>query len=73
MSPSLDGTRPEYMISQEDNSPLTLYIDFSNFQIFLDINSSFDPVHSEMHAHSSQPYKYLIKEEGIYIFMKSEI
>ena len=29
MSPSLDGTLPEYVISQEDNSPLTLYIDFS--------------------------------------------
>ena len=25
MSPSLDGTLPEYVISQEDNSPLTLY------------------------------------------------
>ena len=31
MSPSLDGTLPEYVISQEDNSPLTLYIDFHNF------------------------------------------
>ena len=31
MSPSLDGTLPEYVISQEDNSPLTLYIDFSQF------------------------------------------
>ena len=35
MSPSLDGTLPEYVISQEDNSPLTLYIDFHNFFIFL--------------------------------------
>ena len=52
MSPSLDVTRPEYVISQEDNSPLTLYIDFQNF---LDINNPFDPVHSWMHAHSSQP------------------
>ena len=26
MSPSLDGTLPEYVISQEDNSPLTLYM-----------------------------------------------
>ena len=43
MSPSLDGTRPEYVISQEDNSPLTLYIDFHNF---LDINSPFDQIHS---------------------------
>ena len=31
MSPSLDGTQPEYVISQEDNSPLTLYTDFQNF------------------------------------------
>ena len=42
MSPSLDGTLPEYVISQEDNSPLTLYIDF----FFLDINSPFDQAHS---------------------------
>ena len=55
MPPSLDGTLPEYVISQEDNSPLTLYIDFHNFIIFLDINSPFDQVHSYMHAHSSQP------------------
>ena len=46
MSPSLDGTLPEYVISQEDNSPLTLYIDFHNLFFFLDINSSFDQVHS---------------------------
>ena len=31
MSPSLDGTLPEYVISQEDNSSLTLYIDFHFF------------------------------------------
>ena len=37
---------PEYVISQEDNSPLTLYIDFHNFLFFLDINSPFDQVHS---------------------------
>ena len=35
MSPSLDGTPPEYVISQEDNSPLNLYIDFHNCLIFL--------------------------------------
>ena len=46
MLPSLDGTVPEYVISQEDNSPLTLYIDFHKFRFFLDINSSFDQVHS---------------------------
>ena len=31
MSPSLDETLPECVISQEDNSPLTLYIDFHKF------------------------------------------
>ena len=41
MSPSLDGTLPEYVISQEDNSPLTLYIDFSQFLIFLGNQYSF--------------------------------
>ena len=46
MSPSLDGTLPEYVISQEDNSPLTLYIDFHNCSFFVDINSPFDQVHS---------------------------
>ena len=46
MSPSLDWILPEYVISHEDNSPLTLHIDFSQFQIFLDINSPFDQVQS---------------------------
>ena len=31
MSPSLDGTMPESVISQENNSPLTLYIKFHSF------------------------------------------
>ena len=54
MSPSLDGTLPVYMISQEDNSPLTLYIDFHNFPFFLDINSPFDKfIHKCMHIHLS--------------------
>ena len=34
------------VISQKDNSPLTLYIDFHNVEFFLDINSPFDQVHS---------------------------
>ena len=46
MSPSLDGTLPEYVISQEDNSPLILYIDFHNFFFLGPINSPFDQVHS---------------------------
>ena len=52
---SLDGTRPEYVISQEDNSPLTLYIDFHNFQIFLDINRLLliQFIHKCMHIHLS--------------------
>ena len=31
MLPSLDGTMPESVMSQENNSPLTLYIEFHNF------------------------------------------
>ena len=31
MSPSLDGTMPESVISQENNSPLTLHVEFQNF------------------------------------------
>ena len=46
MSPSLGGTLPEYVISQEDNSPLTLYIDFHKISFFLDINSPVDQVQS---------------------------
>ena len=46
MSPSLDGTLPKYVLSQEVNSPLTLYIDFHNVSFFLDINSPVDQVHS---------------------------
>ena len=48
MSPSLDGTLPESVISQENNTPLTLYIEFHNFFVFLDINSPVDQVHSYM-------------------------
>ena len=44
MSPSQDGTLPEYVISQENNSPLTLYTEFHNFTFFLDINSPVDQV-----------------------------
>ena len=46
MSNSLDGTMPDCVISQENNSPLTLYIEFQNFYIFLDINSPVDQVQS---------------------------
>ena len=55
MSPFLDGILPEYVISQEDNSPLTLYmyIEFHNIFFFLDINSQVDQVQSWMDAQSS--------------------
>ena len=54
--PHLDGTLPEYVISQEDNSPPESYIDFHQFfLLFLNINSPFDQVHSYqcMHIHLS--------------------
>ena len=35
MLPSLDGTLPEYVISEKDNCPLTLYIDFHDFFLLL--------------------------------------
>ena len=44
MLPSLDRTLPESVISQENNSPLTLYIEFHNFKVFLDVNSPIDQV-----------------------------
>ena len=43
MSPSLDGTMPESVISQENNSPLTLYTEIHTKKIF-DINSPVDQV-----------------------------
>ena len=45
--PLWSGTQPEYVISQEDNSPFTLYIDFrAYFNFSWNINSPFDQVHS---------------------------
>ena len=48
---------PEYVIYHKRTThPLTLYINFHNFNIFLDINSPVEQVQSiEMHAHSAQP------------------
>ena len=46
MSPFLDGTLQEYVVSQENNSPLALYTDFHKFKFFLDINSPVDQVQS---------------------------
>ena len=46
MSPSLDGTMPEFVISQENNSPLNLYIEIHNVYFFLDISSPVDQVQS---------------------------
>ena len=52
MSPSLDGTLPEYVISQEDNSPLTLYINFHNFS-WISIVLLIKFIHKCMHIHLS--------------------
>ena len=74
MSPSLDVILPGFVISQEDNSPLTLYIDFHNFQFFLDINRSFSSSSIINACTIISDLTYLsIKEEGRCIFMKSEI
>ena len=72
MSPSLDGTLPEYVISQEDNPPLTLYIVFHLFFSFLDINTVvllIKFIHKCMHIHFSPN---IPKKEGRYIFMRSK-
>ena len=53
MPPSQDRTLPESVISQENHSPFTLYIDFQKFQFVMDMNSSVDQVQSELHAQSS--------------------
>ena len=54
MSPSLDGTLPEYVISQEDNSPLTLYIYFHFFFLsWLSIVLLIKFNHKCMHIHLS--------------------
>ena len=54
MSPSLDGTLAEYVISQEDNSPLTLYIDFHNFfSSWISIVLLIKFIHKCMHIHLS--------------------
>ena len=75
MSPSLGGTLPEYVISQEDNSPLTLYIDFHFFFFFswISIVLLIKFIHKCMHIHLSPNIPKYIKEEGTYIFMKSKI
>ena len=47
MPPSLDGTLPESVMPQKNNSPLTLYIDFYILiLVFLDIYSLVDPIQS---------------------------
>ena len=71
MSPSLDGTLPEYVISQEDNSPLTLYIDFQVL-IFLGYHWSIWSSSFINACTFISSLTYLsIKEEGRIIFMKS--
>ena len=67
MSPSLDGTMPESVISQENNSLLTLYIEFQFFFFFLYFSWIYQvqliKFNHKMHAQSV---------EGRCIFMKSE-
>ena len=67
MSPSLDGTLPEYVISQEDYSPLTLYIDFHNFFFFfswISIVLLIKIINKCMHIHLSPNIPIIVKEEG---------
>ena len=75
MSPSLDGTLPEYVISQEDNSPLTLYIDFHNFVLLpgYPVVLLIKFIHKCMHIHLS-PYIPKYKRRGKKKkFMKSNV
>ena len=54
MSSSLDGTLAEYVISQEDNSPLILCIDFHNFVFsWISIVLLIKFIHKCMHIHLS--------------------
>ena len=66
MSPSLDGTLSEYVISQEHNFPLTFNFSWISIVIFIKF------IHKCMHIHLS-PNTNCIKDEGRYIFMKSKI
>ena len=46
MSPSLDEALPEYVITQDNNPPLTLFIEFQTVRFFLDISILVDQVQS---------------------------
>ena len=52
MSPSLDKIMPESGMSQENNSPLTLYIEFHNVYFFL--GYMYSPVDEVQHVHVVQ-------------------
>ena len=72
MSPSLNGTLPEYVISQEDNFPLTLYTDLQQQQkSWISIVLSIKFNHKFMQI-SDLTY-ISMKEEGKCISMKSEM
>ena len=59
MLPSLDGTMPESVISEENNSPLTLYTAFYNFIFYwISIVQLIKFNHKCMHNHLS-PNTYL--------------
>ena len=72
MSPSLDGTLPESVISQENNSPLTLYIELHNFLSFLGYQWSSSSGSIINACTIILALTYLsIKVEGRHVFMKS--
>ena len=74
MSPSLDGTVPESVISQENNSPLTLNIRISIFFFLLlryEWSSSSSSIINACTIILALTY-LSIKVEGRCIFMKSE-
>ena len=75
MSPSLDVILPEYVISQEDNSPLTLYIDFHNFLnnfSWISIVLLIKFIHKCMHIHPSPNISLSIKEEERYMHFQEK-
>ena len=70
MLPSLDRTLPESLISHKNNSPLALYTDFHNFQIFLiSIVRLIKFNHKCIHNHLS-PYIPKYKSRGKICFHK---
>ena len=72
MSPSLDGTLPESVTVQENNSLLTLYIDFLFLFFFLNINTLINKFQSCTITLLALIYLSTRVEEKS-IFMKSKV